>query len=226
MKYLCALCEGKSELRFCQEVLLPYLLERSICVLPQLLVTSKKYNAKGGIINYAQVRRDLMLMMRTHHETVENSYYFTTMLDLYALPNDFPEYEIAQQKQDYEQVAFLESAFGEDISSHRFIPYIQLHEFEALTLCNIAKLIENYPAAQTELEILEQEINTTYTGNTELVNNSPQTAPSKRIIAALEGKYHFDKPKSGVDTTKAVGVDRLKERCSHFDDWINRIIQM
>lgn len=63
---------------------------------------------------------------------------FTTMFDLYALPDDFPGYEAAKAiGEPYARVAALETAFAEAINDSRFIPYIQLHE---LKLCSFAVL--------------------------------------------------------------------------------------
>jgi hypothetical protein len=51
------------------------------------------------------------------------------------LPADFPAYDQALSAIDpYMRVEVLESAMAADISDSRFIPYIQLHEFEALVL--------------------------------------------------------------------------------------------
>ena len=59
------------------------------------------------------------------------------MFDLYALPADFPGYAEARREVDpYGKVRILEDALGNDIADRRFIPYIQLHEFEALILAD------------------------------------------------------------------------------------------
>lgn len=202
-KHLCILCEGKTELLFANSVLGPYLLtNKGIIVLPQLLITNNKRNIKGGMLNYSQAKRDINNMIMSHQDRKDISYYFTTMFDLYALPTDFPGYEEAKGKKDYEQVTSLEKSLSDDINNYKFIPYIQLHEFEALVLCNIKRLKADYPKASSELDELTKAISASYANNTELVNNGPSTAPSKRIIKAMEGKYNYDKPKSGVDTTK------------------------
>ena len=62
-----------------------------------------------------------------------NDVFFTTMIDLYAIPNDFPGLEAAEKLRHSptKRVEALEQAFAQDISDWRFIPYIQLHEYEA-----------------------------------------------------------------------------------------------
>ena len=65
-------------------------------------------------------------------------------------------------------------------------------------------------------------------GNPELINNSPETAPSKRIIKAIEGDkkthYNYNKPKTGKFVTKHIGIDELRSKCKHFDEWIEKLI--
>ncbi|CAD5914439.1 hypothetical protein PA905_02950 [Planktothrix agardhii CCAP 1459/11A] len=109
---------------------------------------------------------------------------FTTMCDLYALPNDFPGFEEAQKISDpYERVKQLENALFDDINDSRFIPYIQLHEFEALILSDPIKLEERFPNYQSEVQKLVSLCQSFE--SPELINDGEQTAPSKRIIQAI-----------------------------------------
>lgn len=221
--YLHVLCEGQTELRFASKVLAPYLVMKNIIVLPQLLITSRKKNMRGGLLSYRQAKRDLTIMIRSSHDGEQEVHYFTSMFDLYALPDDFPGFAVASTLKDYSQVAKLEDAFGEDINNYKFIPYIQLHEFEALVLCDVDGLKDSYPNASEKLDKLKDEITSKYGDNMELVDNSVETAPSRRIIKALEDEYHYDKPKSGTEITDKIGIDALRARCQHFDDWLTKI---
>ncbi|MEL0591301.1 MULTISPECIES: DUF4276 family protein [Planktothrix] len=106
------------------------------------------------------------------------------MCDLYALPNDFPGFEEAQKISDpYERVKQLENALFDDINDSRFIPYIQLHEFEALILSDPIKLEERFPNYQSEVQKLVSLCQSFE--SPELINDGEQTAPSKRIIQAI-----------------------------------------
>ena len=83
------------------------------------------------------------------------------MFDLYALPNDFPKFEEAKKCADvYRKVEVLEEAFKEDIGDYRFLPYIQLHEFEALILSKPEELLYEYFEYEDEVkklvELLEE----------------------------------------------------------------------
>lgn len=222
-KILNVLCEGQTEERFAKNVLKPYLKDWGIAVKTQLLLTNKKKNIRGGMISYERVKTDLALWIKQHSKKTYETHYFTTMFDLYKLPNDFPGYENAHKSTDcYTLVKELEDAFEVEINYQRFIPYIQLHEFEALVFCGLTHLLEEYPDMAKEIEKLEKVVDE-YEDNPEKINNSPETAPSKRIINSFESTHHYDKPKSGELVTGKVGIPTLKEKCRHFREWVESL---
>lgn len=219
------LCEGQTEELFVKEVMKPFFRSSGIVLKHRLLFTSRKKNAKGGIISYQQAKSDLISWMNENKGRSSETHYYTTMFDFYALPNDFPRMNDALKLADaYQQVECLENAFGEDIGFKRFIPYIQLHEFEALLFCDIKKLTSHYPSQEKAINSLA-EILSDYQDNPELVNHSPSTAPSKRIIKAIEGDNtcNYKKPKTGAAVTKEIGMDKLMSMCKHFNNWIETI---
>ena len=221
------LCEGQTEEKFVKEVLKPYLWEHGIVVKSRLLVTSRKKNASGGLISYQQAKRDLELWMREVSNRNGETHHFTTMFDLYALPDDFPgTLQSKSLNNPYGKVENIERAFGAEINNLRFIPYIQLHEFEALLFCDIEKLVLEYPKCRKEIDKLRETLHS-YQDNPELIDNCPETAPSKRIIEAIEGKklYGYNKPKSGAVVAAAIGMPVLMTQCMHFRTWLERILQ-
>lgn len=221
------LCEGHTEERFVKDVFKPYLQGDGIVVKSRLLVTSRKKDASGGLLSYKQAKKDLELWMREVSNRNSETHYFTTMFDLYALPDNFPGTIQSKSIADaYARVENIENAFGADINSSNFIPYIQLHEFEALLFCDIEKLSKYYPKCLKEIEKLKETLHS-YQDNPELIDNSPETAPSKRIIKAIEGKrlYKYNKPISGARVAAAIGMPELLHHCLHFRKWIEKIRQ-
>lgn len=105
-----------------------------------------------------------------------------------------------------------------------FIPYIQLHEFESLLFVDITKLESDYPLLRIPIQNLKEE--TDIYGDPELINDSPATAPSKRIIKALEQNYNYNKVKSGAAITSLIGMESLLDNCRHFKEWIEHIKQL
>lgn len=220
------LCEGQTEERFVKEVMKPYFASSGIVLKHRLLVTSKKKNARGGMLNYAQAKGDLVRWMKENGERNSETHFYTTMFDFYALPDDFPGFVEAESNSDpYDKVEAIERALEADLNSRHFIPYIQLHEFEALCFCDISQMKAFYPSEGASIDALERVLEQ-YGGNPELINNSPNTAPSKRIIDAIEGRkrYRYNKPKSGADVTKNISMDKLMVMCRHFSNWVERLL--
>ena len=225
-KILNILCEGQTEDRFAKSVLKNYLKDFDIVVKHTILITNKRKNIRGGLLSYQQAKNDLELLIKQHSKKTSEEYFFTTMFDLYALPDDFPGYADAMIIPDcYEKVKKLEEKFAESIPSRNFIPYIQLHEFEALVFCGLEYLLIDYPNMTKQVANL-QKIIEKYDNNTEKIDDNPQTAPSKRIIKEFEQFHHYDKPKSGQFVTEKVGIEGLKDKCPHFKEWIEKLINI
>ena len=88
---------------------------------------------RGGGRNYTAMKNDILRFLR---QEKDRDVFFTTMIDLYALPVDFPGRTEAESLRHvpYERVSKLEQCFAEDVEDRRsvpsrFIPHIQLHEF-------------------------------------------------------------------------------------------------
>lgn len=226
-KIIHILCEGQTEQGFVEEVLRPYLIENGVTSVKSVIVsTNKKLNAQGGMSSYTHARTDLNLMRQSNPDSSFEIHTFTTMFDLYALPCDFPGYEEADAiVEPYARVNSLEQSFANAVNDSRFIPYIQLHEFEALLFCGIEHIVKIYPKCKKPCEQLTKDLQKV--GNPELIDNGPTTAPSKRIIKAIEGenKYKYNKPATGKSVTKEIGIDELRAKCPHFDEWIESLIE-
>ncbi len=142
------------------------------------------------------------------------------MFDLYALPHDFPGFSEAKNQNDpYQRVEILEKAFAQDIANDRFIPYIQLHEFETLVFADPQQLDWEYMEHDKSVGRLVKMIGDK---NPELINDGKETAPSKRIIAEIP---EYDKL-GGVIVVEKIGLKKLRSRCRHFSEWLNRLEQL
>ena len=127
-------CEGPTERGFCNQVLAPHLWQFNRFIHTILVGHSRHHGiiSRGGIGNYETLRFDIQstVKSRKRHQGV----YFTTMIDLYGLPGDFPgkagSVRNPQNPRPYCEA--LEQAFGADIGDARFVPYLQLHEYETL----------------------------------------------------------------------------------------------
>lgn len=217
--------EGYTEKAFVNNVLREYLAHREIYVHARCVLTAKdkkkgKYY-KGGLNNYLKIRNDIISWMK---EEKRNEVYFTTFCDLYRLPNDFPNYADAQRQNDpYDKVCMLEAAFKHDVLNEvgqdRFIPYIQVHEFEALVLANPEKLSLEYLEHEEAIEKLVTLVHS-FDNKPELINDGYQTAPSKRILKEIP---EYKKLNVVPTVLKEIGVDALRKHCPHFNDWLKNI---
>lgn len=220
-------CEGQTEESFVKKVLQPYLRSYRIVAKPILVTTNRSKRAQGGIVNFSHIERDIQDTLKQWSSNNYEHHVVTTFVDYYALPNDFPGFSEAQQPLDpYQRVECLEQAFAERIHSSRFLPYIQLHEFETLVLCGYQYLAAYYPDCKGLEEKLKKEF--TSQENSEFIDGGTTTAPSKRILKLLESTYKkkYNKPFMGAYVTAQVGIERLRELCFHFNQWVAQIIAL
>ena len=54
----------------------------------------------------------------------------------------------------------------------------------------------------------------------EHIDDDPSTAPSKRILKLFP---NYQKPTAGILIAKAIGLERLRVECKHFDEWLKRL---
>lgn len=54
----------------------------------------------------------------------------------------------------------------------------------------------------------------------EEIDDSPDTAPSKRIDKLVPGHR---KPVSGTLAAQAIGLPRIRRECPHFSHWLDRL---
>lgn len=213
--------EGHTEENFAKNVLCNHLAAFNISTDARAVMTSKDKRTnrinRGGLSTYDKVKKDIQLWIR---EDNNPECRFTTMFDLYGLPRDFPGYEIAIKERDpYYRVKVLEECFKKDIDDERFIPYIQLHEFESLIFAFPEKLSIEYFDYERQIGKLEEMLHEK-DGNPELINDNIETAPSKRILEQIP---EYDKATVGPIIVENIGLSYLRERCKHFNEWITAL---
>lgn len=211
--------EGQTEASFVKNILAAHLALSNVITDARSVLTSKDKKAakayRGGLISYQKAKADIQTWMK---EDNHPECRFTTMFDLYALPDDFPDYAEAKPKKDpYERVRFLEDALKRDIDDQRFIPYIQLHEFESLILADPLQLDWEYLEHDGPIGRLVEMVGKL---NPELIDDRPGNAPSKRILKEIP---EYDKVTAGVSVVGKIGLPSLRLKCSHFNEWITML---
>ena len=129
--------EGQTEQEYVARVLMPHLAGFGVQVMGAVLAASgrkHRHVSRGGGRRYQPMRNDLGNLLR---QDARADARFTTMFDLYALHDGFPGWDEAEKQRHIprERVLTLERAFAANVGDHRFIPHIQLFEFETILLC-------------------------------------------------------------------------------------------
>ncbi len=215
--------EGQTEELFVNRVLAPYFADQSIYTSARCVTTRSDRDTphikyRGGLSTYRHAHDDILEWAKRERS---GNVRFTTMFDLYGLPGDFPGCEEAAKELDpYLRVKILEKAFKESIGDWRFIPYIQLHEFESLLFSDLQKLGAEFPDYSENIHKLTE--TTSKFSSPELINDGVTTAPSKRIIGAIPD-YKIGKATWGSIIASKIGVPMLKSQCLHFREWIEQL---
>lgn len=136
---------------------------------------------------------------------------------------EFPGWDLAQTIVDkHTSLCTIEQAMLADITpelQHRFIPYMQLHEFEGL-LFNDIDIIYNQIPAKDIVGKLELEKTFADYPNPELINDNLNTAPSKRLSRIIQG---YNKVVYGDILSEAIGLARIRAKSPRFNALIDSL---
>jgi hypothetical protein len=179
----------------------------------------KAHRGGSGYGDYQPMRDDILRFLKQEKGT---NVFFTTMIDLYAIHYNLPglaESEIMRQN-PIKRVEFLEKGFADDIVDPRFIPYIQLHEYEAYLFADPTCFESFYDNCSDQVAILKTIADGYETP--ELINDSRETAPSKRIIAQFPD-YKRAKSTYGPLLAESIGLEVIRSKCPHFNSWLSRL---
>ena len=150
MTRLFVIAEGLTEANFVSQLLKPHLEQHA----PGKVATSAP--RLDGHFTYAHLNKFVKRLLGAPGSSV----IVTTMVDLFKIPGDFPG--VSSPLNDappLERVSLLEARFRADVEDSRFMPYLQLHEFEALMLSHLPALAEQHPNRKREIAELEKLLN-------------------------------------------------------------------
>lgn len=209
--------EGPTEELFVNRALAPVLIPRQIYLYPILL------GGEGGNPTYVRVRRNVLLQLKQ-----DSSACCTTMIDFYGLGKGFPGVPVPPNLSKLEMVNHIEGAVKQDVIAQaprlradvRFIPYLQLHEFEGLLFSDPAAFAKgiNQPGLAAQLHSIRDDFS-----NPEDIDDGPTTAPSKRVIRLCPD---YNKKINGPQAAIVVSVAAMRRECPHFRSWLERLEQL
>ena len=188
--------EGQTEENFVDQVLAPHLYDRGYTsVSARLLGNARQRRRRGGIRRWELVRDGIL-----SHLKADEGLSVTTMVDYYRLPMTWPGRSEASKLDFPDRAGCVEreilddvgGELGDSFDRRRFVPYVVMHEFEGLlfsdpkgfgTGIGRGDLTPSFQAIRNEFDTPEQ------------INDSPDTAPSKRVLGLYPG---YQKPLLGT----------------------------
>lgn len=218
---ICVIAEGLSEMQFLQSIVIPYVHQRNPRVDAMWSVNSQGVGITESM-GYNWIKRTIIAKMCS-----DNTAIYTTMYDYYRFPKiNIPGFTYQDHLNIYEKVEAREKAIHDAILSEQkllsfcdnivFKPFLMLHEYETLMFCDLSRLYHVRNGNEAAIRKLMKEVE--HIENIELINDSPLSAPSKRIAKVING---YQKPSMGLNITKSIGIEQMLEKCRHFREWID-----
>lgn len=212
-----AIVEGPTERRFVEESLAPWMAERGVFLHARVM---GKFGHKGGVKSFRAFQEEAVMHLKNPHWRV-----VTTMIDYYGMPPKWNGRSEAASKRFEDKALAVEDAWNAEIrriqgdrhDPSRYLPYVQMHEFEALLFSDtdaIADLLGD--------ELREPLANTRRAFRSpEEINDDPLTAPSKRLMTIHPP---YAKIREGITIAARIGIDRMLSECPHFKSWIDKLL--
>ena len=209
MKRIIIICEGQTEIEFCKDILSPHFYNKNIYIQTPLIKKSG-----GGIVPWINLKNQIK------NHLAEPKVHVTTFIDYYGIPDNYnyPKWLESNTITDKNlRMDFLEKAMGLDLNNNpKFIPYIQLHEFEGLLFNNIDVFDRHIAPNEFNTRIdLVNIINNN--PNPEMINDNRESAPSKRLKNHIIG---YNKIVHGSILAESIGLDRIRKKSPRFNNWI------
>ena len=217
--------EGETEENFVNDIIGPYLYRRGYTkVSARIVGNARLRDRRGGIRAWSAVRKDIL-----NHLKEDPNCISTTMVDYYALPKTgdkaWPGRETSGMLSFSRKAATVEDALMEDIcqemgagfDARRFIPFVMMHEFEGLLFSDCEGFSRGIglPELANEFQAIRDQFS-----SPEEINDSPVTAPSKRVKGLVQG---YEKPLMGTLAILEIGLDAVRRECPHFREWLDRL---
>ena len=219
--------EGETEESFINDILRSHLYKFGYSsVTARLIGNARQRDRRGGIRAWKTVRKDIINHLKEDSECLS-----TTMVDFYALPQTgdgaWPGRAEAGKLEFSKKATSIESALLEDVCNElgrefnykRFIPFIMMHEFEGLLFSDTDKF--GLSIGRTDLSLKFKAIRNQFK-TPEEINDSPITAPSKRIKGLIP---NYEKPILGILAILEIGLDTIRKECPHFKQWLEQLEQ-
>jgi hypothetical protein len=217
MRRVHIIVEGETERDFVERLLAPELAGCNVLVDARLLGVPGR---KGGRVAWSRLLGDIRRLLLG-----DSTAYTTTLFDFFRMGTDFPDQPHLTTGDASAKKEAVESSMAKGLSAAgvpsdallRFLPYVQMHEFEGLLFsCPEAlalglgrkDLIGPLSAIRADFSSPEE------------INNRPEGAPSKRILQQFPS---YKKELQRRDAMDRVGLAAMRLECPLFNSWITRL---
>jgi hypothetical protein len=166
------------------------------------------------------VKKDVVLQLKQYPTA-----FCSTMLDFYGLGEGFPGTPLPPGLHNLDKVRHIEQSMKADMIAEipdwrpdvRFLPYLQLHEYEGLLFSDPAAFAHGIyqPGLGASFQAIRAAFPTP-----EDIDEGPNRAPSKRVVA-LYPRYR--KPLYGALAALQVGIAAMRQECLHFRSWLEQL---
>ncbi len=225
MRRLLVHVEGQTEETFVNEVLKEYLCRRGYSAVSARIVGNARLRHKrGGIRPWTAVCTEIV-----RHLKEDPACIATTMVDYYGLPQlgsrPWPGRNQSGRLPSEEKASRVEEGMLRDVTAglgsrfdpRRFVPFVVMHEFEALLFSDCAAFSRGIgrPSLEADFRSIRGQFKTP-----EEINDSPDTAPSKRVLGLAP---NYQKPLHGPLAALEIGLDCMRNECPGFHAWLQRL---
>jgi len=218
MMRMAILCEGKTEQEFVDRVLYPHFGDLNADIRAVVVETSRARGGmkhRGGSVAPDKLTKDLRRLCGSFD-------CVTMMFDYYGFPSKWPGIIGEPPSSAREHKRQIEEAVAKAVRHSRFVPNLILHEYEGLLFSQPEEIAracaEN---AGDESDLIQQLARVAAKfPSPEDINDSPETAPSKQIAKIVPS---YEKVFHGSMIAKEIGLPVLRQKCSCFAAWIERL---
>lgn len=210
MTRICIICEGPTEVAFVNTCLGPYLWERSGVEVYGTILNSPSGNHPGGRVTVDRLARCIALC---YHQAD----YISTLVDFYG----FQDRNGRTRTQIEQAISAKAQTNIKDYDARRVLPYVQMHEFEALLFSNPQGFEWVLDGWNEDVKAKLESVVASFE-NPERINDSPLTAPSKRILDIFQRNY--SKTLHGPLIAEEIGIDIIRAKCPGFNEWIKKMM--
>jgi hypothetical protein len=206
---VCIICEGPTEVEFDNRCLEPYLRPSGVSAYGTVL-SARSGRHRGGRVTVDRLAKKISL----HYSEADR---VSTLVDFYGFQD-----RVGRTRTQLEaDIAAAAQAITTGYDARYVLPYVQMHEFEGLLFTNPADFEWAEDGWSEEVKAALMAVTQVFP-SPEDINDSPETAPSKRILSIFpEGTY--SKPEHGPLIAEAIGIDAMRQKCVQFDAWVAQL---